>query len=153
MDHPAETNLTLPTAFVIESDPHYLLTLTTLLREMDMSCKRNTTGEGVFEQIAALPRLPMVILISLELPCQHPANPCPDCGLKLAHQLHKHSLTANIPLLAMTTDARLSEHQHEIADLGFTAVLTKPLPRLILQYTLARLLEREAHAQPAHAAT
>ena len=55
-------------ALVVENDAHTLVAISSILRDLGIRFKRNTTGENVVEQIRAMNPRPDFILLDTDLP-------------------------------------------------------------------------------------
>lgn len=121
-------------ALVVEDDAHSLVAISSLLRDLGIPFKRNTTGVNVPEQVRAMTPAPDFILLDLDL-----AN---GVALSIYHRLKVNAQTRNIPVLALSSNGDYSLRQRLQRE-GFAALIVKPLPRLYFGDILRRVLAGE----------
>ena len=81
-------------ALVVERDAHSLVAITSLLRDLGVSFKRNTNGANVIGQIDAMSDKPDIILLNLDLP--------DDKSFAICEAIRQRSEMGNIPIIATT---------------------------------------------------
>jgi CheY-like chemotaxis protein len=121
-------------ALVVEDDAHSLVAISSLLRDLGIRFKRNTTGANVPQQIAEMQPLPDFVLINLDL-----AN-----GEAFTIQRRIRSIPAlrTIPVIALASAEDLQLRQ-QVERAGFAALVFKPLPRNQFGDLLQRILADE----------
>lgn len=117
---------------LVAGDAHQLLVASSLLRELGVEVKRNTTGVSVAAQAAAMSPRPDLILLDLDLP---EADPLAIC----AH-LKRHRRLASIPVIAFG-GAHWWTLQTRLEAAEFSGFIAKPLPRKLLRDLLQRALD------------
>ncbi len=121
-----------PYALVVEGDPHNLIAVSALLRELKVPFKRNTTGEGVVDQIHQMDPRPNVILMALDLP--------EGDAFAIASALRSDPALVCVRLVAIgPTEPQFA--QLEVA--GFDGFIATPLPRRQFRALLTRLMAGE----------
>lgn len=134
------TTLTALTAFVVEDDPHALQAVSSLLSEIGIRYKRNTTGSNVIMQVQAMLPRPDVILLDFSLP--H-GDAC-----AIASFLHNAPDLQQIPVIAML-DSNALPCSFTASQLGLADVMTKPLPRNSLGTIILRAVRnRKSRGKP-----
>jgi CheY-like chemotaxis protein len=121
-------------ALVIEDNALHLIAVTTLLRELNVSYKRNTTGVDVVEQACAMQPLPGVILLDMDLPY---SDSVAICQMILAVPVLK-----NIPVLAMGGDEWLGRWW-QLQAVGFSDFIRKPFAHKQFKRTLQSMLSHK----------
>ena len=106
-------------AMVIEADANDLLMIGNLLNALGITCKRNTTGDGVMAQVRRLKPTPDFILLDVDLP-QGDVN-------AICHEL-RNDPGLMIPVITIA-EAFTPEMLAEAALCGVAACVEKPLPR------------------------
>ncbi len=119
---------------VVDGDAHNLLTLSALLKTLDIRYKRNTTGTKVLQQARAMsPRLD-AILVDMNLPDAD--------AFAICHALRNDPLLAKIPVIAMTS--QLSDDLlQRVRQNGFTGLVARPFPRKQFEVYLQRIISGE----------
>jgi PleD family two-component response regulator len=119
------------TVLVVDGDAHNLMTLSALLKTLDIRYKRNTTGQNVLPQAhVMLPRLD-AIMIDLNLPDAD--------AFAICHALKSDPTLAKIPVIAMVNEH--SEEQLQRVRLnGFSGLVARPFPRQQFEAYLRRLI-------------
>ena len=121
-------------ALVVEDDAHSLVALSSLLRDLGIRFKRNTTGVNVPEQIHAMIPPPDFILLDLDLA---------SVGALTVHrQLQLDAETRDIPVLALGLIDDFVLRQ-KLQREGFAAFILKPVPRRSFGDVLQRVLDGE----------
>jgi len=118
-------------ALVIENDAHSLVAISSLLRDLGIRFKRNTTGANVVEQIRAMNPLPDFVLLDIDLP--H------DAAYTINHRVQADPVLRTIPIIALGSviDFGVRKRlQHE----GFATFIAKPLPRRQFGEQVQRIL-------------
>lgn len=121
-------------ALVVEADAHSLIAVTSLLKDLGIPYKRNTTGAGVAEMALAMQPKPSVILLGLNLPFAD--------SFEILSSLKSHRALANIPVIALADDSTHNLMARS-ARAGCAAFLQKPLPRRTFGNVLKRVLAGE----------
>jgi CheY-like chemotaxis protein len=121
-------------ALVVEDDAHSLVAISSLLRDLSIHFKRNTTGANVPEQILSMTPLPDFILLDLDL--------ASGAALSIHRRLRLNPETRDIPVLALSSLADFNLRQRLQRE-GFAALILKPLPRLHFGNILQRVLDGE----------
>jgi two-component system cell cycle response regulator DivK len=120
----------MPQVLIVENDAHHLLTITALLKEMDITPKRNTTGGAVIRQANSMQ--PDLIILELDLT---------DCDpFALCQEIHAQPALACTPILAVGSPG-WKHFQEKLRSTGFAGFVAKPLPRKHFQQTVRQLLE------------
>jgi CheY-like chemotaxis protein len=120
-------------ALVVEDDAHSLVALSSLLRDLGIHFKRNTTGANVPEQIHAMTPAPDFILLDLDLA---------SGALAIYRRLRLDVETQNIPVLALGSIDDFGLRQ-KLQREGFAAFIPKPVPRRSFGDLLQRVLDGE----------
>jgi putative two-component system response regulator len=129
------------TVLVVDGDAHNLMTLSALLKALDIRYKRNTTGTKVLEQAhAMLPRLD-AILLDMSLP---DADAYAICA-----ELKSDPLLSKIPVIAMTHQ-RTVELLQAVRKSGFAGLVERPFPRNHFDVYLRRIISERAAGNGSH---
>lgn len=107
-------------ALVIEDDAHSLIAIASILNELDIRYKRNTTGRAAAQQARTMHPRPHFVLLDLDLP--H------DDSFHIAGSFKADGALAHIPVIGMS-DTAPDRPPDELYRLGFHGLLIKPLPR------------------------
>lgn len=118
-------------ALVVEDDAHQLMVITTILKEMNICCKRNTAGNDVVRQAQSM--IPQLDFIMLELDLMN------SDSWAVFRSLQDCPLTAHIPIIAVGGESWLTR-QDRIRVAGFAGFLNKPLPRSQCQSLIRQVL-------------
>lgn len=126
-------------AFIVEDDAHSLIAISSILRELGITYKRNTTGAGVVQQLLSMRPCPDFILLDLSLPLADP--------FELTDSIRSDPALCDIPIICLG-EVVLGEigANHAIAraqQCGCTSYLAKPLPRRQFADLLRRILDGE----------
>jgi CheY-like chemotaxis protein len=105
-------------ALIVEDDAHHLLVISSILREMGLLFKRNTTGTGVDRLANALQ--PSIIILDLDMPEQ--------VSFSICQALKSSPMLSHIPVLAIGSQ-QWQEALDQVRASGFTGFVSKPLPR------------------------
>jgi CheY-like chemotaxis protein len=119
-------------ALIVEDDAHCLIAVTSILKELGIQYKRNTTGARVVEQARHMNPKPHFILLDMDLPKGDP--------LAICQALREDRRLAQIPVIAMSYRADVLIR---IKAAGFAGGLLKPLPRKQVGPLLKRILSGE----------
>jgi CheY-like chemotaxis protein len=122
-------------ALVVEDDAHSLVAVSSILRDLGIRFKRNTTGANVAEQMRAMSPPPDFVLLDIELASS-------DSFAVLRH-IKAEAAARGIPVIALGSNQEFALRQH-IRRVGFAAYLPKPLPRRQFGDLLQRILDGEA---------
>jgi CheY-like chemotaxis protein len=121
-----------PFALVVEGDPLNLIALSSLLRELKVPFKRNTTGGGVLQQMHEMNPRPDVVLMALDLPEAD--------AFTIASALKADPELARVRLVAIGPDQPKLD---ELERAGFDGFIATPLPRRHFSSLLKRLMAGE----------
>jgi CheY-like chemotaxis protein len=121
------------TAYIVEDDAHSLLAISSLLDELGIHYKRNTTGAGVVQQIGAMAPKPDFVLLDLDLPDGDAFAICAT----LTSEPGSH-----IPIIALT-DRCTDDLKGRMQASGFAGLVHKPLPRRCFLDYVQRILSGE----------
>ncbi|MBE2266931.1 MAG: response regulator [Anaerolinea sp.] len=121
-------------ALVVEGDAHSLAVISSLLRDLGIVYKRNTTGANVLEQLRAMQPRPDFILMNLDLP----ENDGFTVGVAI---LEDHAL-ADIPIILLGSGG-LGDLVPRLSGSAFAGYVSKPLPRKSFGDILRRVLSGE----------
>jgi two-component system cell cycle response regulator DivK len=116
-------------ALVVEDDAHHLLIISSILREMGLLFKRNTTGSGVERLANALQ--PSIIIIDLDMPGQIPFS--------ISQAVKASPMLCHIPLLAIGGQ-QWQTALDQVRESGFAGFMSKPLPRKQFMQAVNRIL-------------
>jgi CheY-like chemotaxis protein len=105
-------------ALIVEDDAHHLLVLSSILRDMGLLFKRNTTGAGVERLANALQ--PSIIILDLDMSGQ--------VSFAICQTLKSSPLLSHIPVLAIGGQ-QWQGALDQVREGGFTGFVSKPLPR------------------------
>jgi CheY-like chemotaxis protein len=115
-----ETVLKDKWALVVEDDAHTLVAISSILRDLGIGFKRNTTGANVIEQIRAMNPTPDFVLLDIDLP--H------DDAFTINQLIHSDTTVHNIPVIAVGSVIDFALRQRLQRE-GFATFVRKPLPR------------------------
>ncbi|NWF70369.1 MAG: response regulator [Chloroflexi bacterium] len=119
---------------IVDGDAHNLMTLSALLKTLEIGFKRNTTGVKVVEQARAMyPRLD-AILINVSLPDAD--------AFALCRALKTDSVLAALPLIAIA-DTLTDELREKVRRAGFAGLVVRPIPRRQFASYLRRIISGE----------
>lgn len=121
-----------PVTLVVESDPHNLIAVSSLLRELKLPFKRNTTGDGVVAQMRHMEPRPEIVLMSLDLAEGDPFD--------IAAAMRADPDFATVRLIAIGPD---NPSPDTLEDAGFDGFIATPLPRRHFSALLKRLMAGE----------
>lgn len=121
-------------AFVIEDDAHSLVAIGSLLDELGIAYKRNTTGANVARQLQEMRPWPDFILLNIDLP--------DGDAFAICRELRAFPCTQTIPIIAVADDFS-PEMLKAVRAGGFDAYVLKPLPRRCFSQCLQRVIAGE----------
>ena len=121
-------------ARVVEDDAHSLVALSSILRDLGIRFKRNTTGAKVAEQMRAMNPPPDFILLDVELALADSAA--------ILRRIKADALARGVPVIAIGANQEFTVRQR-LKHAGFAAYLPKPLPRRQFGDLLQRILDGE----------
>lgn len=129
-----ETVLAGKWALVVEDDAHSLVAISSLLRDLGIRFKRNTTGANVPQQIHDMKPHPDFVLMNLDLASGE--------AFTIQRRIQSSPVLRSIPVIALASedDRALRE---QVANAGFAALVLKPLPRSHFGDLLERVLADE----------
>lgn len=105
---------------IVEDDAHHLIVVSSLLKELGIRYRRNTTGANVIEQLNEMIPRPSLLLLDLDLPDAD--------AFAILETVRSDPYLVSLPIVALV-DSALAVSAAEMQALGFAAVLFKPLPR------------------------
>ena len=120
---------------VVEDTARSLITISSFLKDLGISFKRNTTGARVLEQARTM--RPDLIMLNLDLPDAD--------ALTVCRKIRRDSRMAHVPVIA-TTDSCSTELTERLSRIGFSDCLCKPLSRHVVIQMLERHLLRQQSA-------
>ncbi len=118
-------------ALIVEDDAHSLIAISSLMKELGIRYKRNTTGANVPAMIDSMEPRPDFILMDTDLPDGDP--------FKICDEIRSNPYTAHIPVIAISDEFPSTMTRRAKAS-GFSAMLLKPLPRKDFSSILDNLL-------------
>jgi len=118
-------------ALVVENDAHSLVAISSILRDLGIHFKRNTTGVNVIEQICAMNPRPDFVLLDIDLP--HSA------AFSINLHIQSDPLLRAIPVIAVGSVIDFAVRQRLHHD-GFATFVLKPLPRRQFGNLVQRIL-------------
>lgn len=121
-------------ALVVEDDAHSLVAISSLLRDLGIRFKRNTTGANVPQQIAEMQPQPDFVLMNLDL-----AN---GEAFTIQQRIRATASLRTIPVIALAS-AEDFQLRQQVERAGFAALVFKPLPRNQFGDLLQRILSDE----------
>jgi CheY-like chemotaxis protein len=121
-----------PYTLVVEGDPHNLIAVSSLLRELKVPFKRNTTGDGVVDQLHHMSPRPEVVLMSLDLPEGN--------AYDIAAAMRADPDFARVRLVAIGPDHPAAD---QLEGAGFDGFIATPLPRRQFSSLLKRVMAGE----------
>lgn len=121
-------------ALVIEDDAHSLVAVSSILRDLGICFKRNTTGADVLEQVRAMNPLPNMILLNIDLAHAD--------AFGIQQRLRGDSAAGDIPVIALASSNDFSTRKR-VRRGGFAGLMIKPLPRRQFAELLDRVLAGE----------
>ena len=121
-------------ALVVEDDAHSLVAITSILSELDIRFKRNTTGANVTEQMRAMNPPPDFVLLNIDLPN--------GSAFTINQTIQADQTVRNIPIIALGSVEAFSLRQQAKRS-GFAGFIPKPLPRRQFGDILRRILGGE----------
>ncbi|MBL8146052.1 MAG: hypothetical protein JNL34_06685 [Anaerolineae bacterium] len=121
-----------PVTLFVESDPHNLIVVSSLLRDLKLPFKRNTTGDGVLEQMRQMDPRPEVVLMALDL--------AEGDAFTTAAAIKADQNFAQVLVIAIGPEAPSSD---QLAGAGFDGFIPTPLPRRHFNALFKRLLAGE----------
>ncbi len=121
-------------ALVVENDAHTLVAISSILRDLSIRFKRNTTGENVVEQLRAMTPRPDFILLDIDLPRAQ--------AFIINRHIQADPTLRAIPVIAVASVIDFALNKRLQYD-GFATVVSKPLPRRQFGDLLRRVLGGE----------
>ena len=107
-------------ALVVENDAHSLVAISSILRDLGIHFKRNTTGTNVIEQLRAMTPRPDFVLLDIDLPHAE--------AFLINLRIQSDPLLRSIPVIALGSVIDFATRQRLQHD-GFATFVLKPLPR------------------------
>ena len=121
-------------ALVVADDAHSLLAICSILRDLGICYKRNTTGVKVVEQVRAMTPPPDFILLDIDL--------ASGDAFGIYQRLQSDPVTCTIPVIAIGSMPDYARSQR-IRRADFSAFVLKPLPRQRFADLVERALSGE----------
>lgn len=121
-------------ALVVEDDAHSLVAISSILRDLGVRFKRNTTGANVTQQISEMKPPPDFILLDIDLPNGN--------ALAIQQRILALPRLRSIPIIALADEDERGL-QRELDQAGFAAFVLKPIPRREFAEMLERLIANE----------
>ncbi len=121
-------------ALVVEDDAHSLVAISSMLRDLGIHFKRNTTGANVTQQMRSMNPPPDFVLLNIDFPNGD--------AFVINKLIQDDPEVGGIPVIAIgsTDSIRLRQQmQHS----GFVSYLPKPLPRRHFGKIIQRILSGE----------
>jgi len=109
------------TALIVEDDAHSLVTLSSLLKDLGIRYKRNTTGSRVLAQLRAMHPSPAFVLLDLTLPDAD--------SLAICRAIRADSQWYHLPIVALCDGYPQNGSFTELRSAGFTGCIRKPFPQ------------------------
>jgi len=107
-------------ALVVENDAHSLVAISSILRDLGIHYKRNTTGENVTGQMQAMNPRPDFVLLDIDLPYNE--------AFVINLNIQADAMLRTIPVMAVGSVIDFAARQRLQHD-GFATFILKPLPR------------------------
>jgi CheY-like chemotaxis protein len=120
------------TAYVVEDDPHRLMVISALLRDLGITFKRNTTGNAVATSVYAMATPPTVIFLSLEM----------AGAIRVCFELSSLPGFEHVPIIAMGNPCH-SDKEGVLWKAGFAAFVPVPIPSRALGSVIKRVINGE----------
>jgi CheY-like chemotaxis protein len=121
-------------ALVVEDDAHSLVVISSILRELGIQFKRNTTGANVPEQIHSMSPAPDFVLLDIDL--------SQGDAFTINRHLQSDPDTRAIPVIALAAaDDYAVRKRAQRA--GFAGLIVKPVPRRQFGELISRVLAGE----------
>lgn len=121
-------------ALVVEDDAHSLVAISSILRELGIRFKRNTTGANVPQQMREMNPPPHFVLLDIDLPNGD--------AFIIQQRIQATPALRSIPVIALASESDL-EAREQVERAGFSALVLKPIPRREFVSLLERLLANE----------
>jgi response regulator RpfG family c-di-GMP phosphodiesterase len=121
-------------ALIIENDAHSLLAISSILSDLGIHFKRNTTGENVIEKMRNMTPRPDFVLLNIDLPFNE--------AFVINHHIQSDPLLCTIPVIALGSVIDFAMRQRLQRD-GFATFVLKPLPRRQFGDLVQRILAGE----------
>lgn len=121
-------------ALIVEDDAHSLVTLSSILRDLGIHFKRNTTGADVLEQVRSMNPLPHFILLNIDLTQGN--------AFSIQKRIRTDPTASAIPVVALTS-ANDNAVRKRAQRAGFAGLIVKPLPRRLFGEMVDRVLSGE----------
>lgn len=121
-------------ALVVEDDAHNLVAISSILRDLGIRFKRNTTGVNVAQQISEMKPLPDFVLLDVDLPNGD--------AFIIQQRIQTTPALRDIPVIALAAEEDVTLRQ-QVERSGFAALIMKPIPRREFTQLLERLLTNE----------
>ena len=121
-------------ALVVEDDAHSLVAISSILRDLGIRFKRNTTGANVTQQIKEMNPQPNFVLLDIDLPNGD--------AFIIQRRFQTTATLSSIPVIALASEDDLDLRQ-QVDRAGFAAFVLKPIARRQFSDLLERLLADE----------
>jgi len=121
-------------ALVVEDDAHSLVAISSILRDLGIRFKRNTTGANVPQQMREMNPAPHFVLLDIDL-----TN---GDAFIIQRRIQAIPAVRSIPVIALASESDV-ETRKQVEQAGFAALVLKPIPRREFTNLLERLLANE----------
>jgi CheY-like chemotaxis protein len=121
-------------ALIVEDDAHSLVAISSILRELGIQFKRNTTGANVPEQIHSMSPSPDFVLLDIDL--------AQGDAFTINQHLQSDSDARAIPVIALASADDYAVRKR-VQSAGFAGLIVKPLPRRQFGELINRILAGE----------
>ena len=121
-------------ALIVEDDAHSLVTLSSILRDLGIRFKRNTTGADVLEQVRNMNPRPQFILLNIDLTQGNAFN--------IQKRIRTDPTASRIPVVALASADNYAV-RNRVKRAGFAGMIVKPLPRRVFGEMVNRVLSGE----------
>jgi two-component system cell cycle response regulator DivK len=121
-------------AFIVEDDAHSLIAIGSILKDLGITYKRDTSGSSVVSKVRGMFPRPNFILLDMDLPSGDP--------YRILNDLKADPALASIPVIAIADASRIAMTPQAL-EAGFAGYMNKPLPRREFGALLERILAGE----------
>ncbi|MEP7292779.1 MAG: response regulator [Chloroflexota bacterium] len=121
-------------ALVVEDDAHNLVAISSILRDLGIRFKRNTTGVNVQQQMIDMNPLPNFVLLDIDLPNGD--------AFIIQRRIQAVPALSAVPVIALAAEEDFTLRQ-QLDQAGFAAFVLKPISRRPFTQLLERLLANE----------
>ncbi|MDQ7026825.1 MAG: response regulator [Anaerolineae bacterium] len=121
-------------ALVVEDDAGGMAIIGVMMRYLGITAFINTTGDGVLEMASAMPKIPDIIFLDINLPN--------TTGYDILKKLREQERFKKVTIVAVTAQDADTEIP-KAKDAGFDAYIGKPISRMRFPKQLRRILKGE----------